>query len=68
MLFRSFGCFGDPLVDREIELAKSLEAQGGHVEGHFHGEDKHGVFVGQPTQGKAIELYDTIKKLFTTHH
>ncbi|KAI9078183.1 hypothetical protein K1719_039797 [Acacia pycnantha] len=63
-----FGCYGDPLIDRQIDLAKSLQKHNAHVEGHFQGEEKHGVFVGQPPKGKAIELYDTIKTLFTTHN
>ncbi|XP_028768544.1 carboxylesterase 1-like [Neltuma alba] len=58
-----FGCYGDPLIDRQINLVKSLQENGAQVEGHFQGEDKHGVFVGQPTKGRALELYDTIKKL-----
>ncbi|XP_054805155.1 carboxylesterase 1-like [Prosopis cineraria] len=61
-----FGSYGDPLVDRQIKLVNPLQENGAQVESHFQGEDKHGAFVGQPTQGKALELYDTLKKLFNT--
>ncbi|KAI9078200.1 hypothetical protein K1719_039814 [Acacia pycnantha] len=63
-----FGSYGDLLIDRQIDLAKSLQKHDAHVEGHFKGEDKHGAFGGQPTKGRAIELYDAMNKLFTTNY
>ncbi|KAK4280442.1 hypothetical protein QN277_012067 [Acacia crassicarpa] len=62
-----FGTYGDPLIDRQIDLVKSLQKHHVHVEDHFQGEDKHGAFGAQPTKGKALELYDAMKKLFTTN-
>lgn len=57
-----FGSDGDPLVDREMEMVKLLKDKGAQVVGQFHGRDRHGVFVIEPT--KAKELCTTIKKIY----
>ncbi|KAJ1423879.1 Alpha/Beta hydrolase fold [Sesbania bispinosa] len=44
-----FGCHGDPLVDRQVELVKLLEKKGVHVVGHFYDGGRHGIFVGDPS-------------------
>lgn len=56
-LIRGFG--GDPLVDRQKELANMLEARGVHVTRKFSDEGYHGVEIFDTK--KAQVLYDDIK-------
>ncbi|KAK7349595.1 hypothetical protein VNO77_07080 [Canavalia gladiata] len=54
------GYGGDPLVDKQKELAKILEARGVHVDGHFIEDGYHGVEIFDPA--KALALVDNIRK------
>ncbi|KAL1828542.1 hypothetical protein DCAR_0207776 [Daucus carota subsp. sativus] len=56
-LVRGYG--GDPLVDRQKELAKMLEARGVQVTASFDEEGAHAVELTDPV--KATKLYDEIK-------
>ncbi|KAJ1402537.1 Alpha/Beta hydrolase fold [Sesbania bispinosa] len=56
-----FGCHGDPLVDRQVELVKLLEKKGVHVVGHFYDGGRHGIFVGDPSM--SIKVFDLVKSL-----
>ena len=50
------GCDGDPLVDRQIELAKMLEEKGVQVVGHFGVGDYHMVEVTEPSKAQALHV------------
>ncbi|KAI7742032.1 hypothetical protein M8C21_030038 [Ambrosia artemisiifolia] len=56
-LIRGYG--GDPMVDRQKEFAKMLEANGVHVIKKFDDEGYHGVEIFD--QQKAQVLYDDVK-------
>lgn len=58
-----FGCDGDQLVDRQTELVRLLEDKGLQVMGQFHAGDRHGIFLGDPSQAKKV--YAIIKSLVT---
>ncbi|XP_054788548.1 carboxylesterase 1-like [Prosopis cineraria] len=60
-----FGSYGDPLVDREVELVRLLEERGVQAKGHFEGEYKHADFSKEPTKAIAKQLYQTVKKFIT---
>ncbi|XP_028768565.1 carboxylesterase 1-like [Neltuma alba] len=60
-----FGSYGDPLVDREMELVKALEEKGVEAKGYFEGEYKHGDFSKEPAKALAKQLYKRIKKVIT---
>lgn len=61
-----FGSYGDPLVDREVELVKRLEEKGVEASGHFVGEYKHADFSKEPTKALAKQLYESIKRFINT--
>lgn len=54
-----FGCDGDPLVDREMELVKLLKDKGVHVVGQFYPGGRHGIFVGDLSMSKKV--FDLVK-------
>ncbi|PQP92792.1 carboxylesterase 1 [Prunus yedoensis var. nudiflora] len=52
------GCFGDPLIDRQMELGKMLEGKGVRTMTHF-GNGFHGLEVSDPS--KAPALFNVLK-------
>ncbi|KAB2001277.1 hypothetical protein E1A91_D12G297600v1 [Gossypium mustelinum] len=50
------GCDGDPLIDRQVELVKSMEEKGVKVVSHFRMGDHHGVDFMQPDKANALFL------------
>ena len=56
-----FGCDGDQLVDRQMELVKLLQDKGVHVVGQFYSGGRHGIFVGDPSM--STKVYDLVKTL-----
>ncbi|XP_028768564.1 carboxylesterase 1-like [Neltuma alba] len=62
-----FGSYGDPLVDREMELVKALEEKGVEAKRYFEGEYKHADFSKEPTKALAKQLYERIKKFITPY-
>ncbi|KAJ4717297.1 Alpha/beta hydrolase-3 [Melia azedarach] len=50
------GFYGDPLVDRQIELAKMMEQIGIEVKGNFGEGGSHGLEILDPSKAKALNL------------
>ena len=48
------GCDGDPLIDRQIELVRMLEAKSVQVVGHFSVGGYHMVHVTDPSKAEAL--------------
>ncbi|KAB2596601.1 carboxylesterase 1 [Pyrus ussuriensis x Pyrus communis] len=57
------GCFGDPLIDRQMQLAKMLEKEGVRITTHF-GDGFHGMEVIDPS--KAQGLFVVLKNFVYT--
>ncbi|KAK7270536.1 hypothetical protein RIF29_23752 [Crotalaria pallida] len=57
-----FGCDGDPLVDREMQLVNLLRGKGVHVVGQFYPGGRHGIFIGDPSMSNKV--YDLITTSF----
>ncbi|KAM1140761.1 hypothetical protein EV1_040417 [Malus domestica] len=57
------GCFGDPLIDRQMQLAKTLEKEGVRITTHF-GNGFHGMEVSDPP--KAQGLFVVLKNFMYT--
>lgn len=49
------GCFGDLLIDRQMEFKKMLEGKGLKTVAHF-GEGYHGMEVSEPSKAKELFL------------
>lgn len=58
------GCSGDPLVDRQVEVAKMMEERNLKVVGHFTEGDYHGIQDRDPL--KAKELYEVVKNFISS--
>ncbi|KAJ4827138.1 hypothetical protein Tsubulata_024441 [Turnera subulata] len=50
------GCDGDPLIDRQMELAKLMQDKGLKVATHFTEGDYHGVEIVEPPKAKPLHL------------
>ncbi|KAF1879146.1 hypothetical protein Lal_00047818 [Lupinus albus] len=49
-----FGCDGDPLVDRQIQLLNLLKANHVNVTGQFYPGGRHGIFIGDPSMSAQV--------------
>ncbi|XP_030533144.2 carboxylesterase 1-like [Rhodamnia argentea] len=58
------GCDGDPLIDRQVELAKMLQEKGAIVVRDFREGGRHGIEVREPDKIKP--LVQTVKAFLST--
>ncbi|KAF7813215.1 carboxylesterase 1-like [Senna tora] len=58
------GCSGDPLVDRQVEVAKMMKERGVEVVGHFTEGDSHGIQDRDVL--KAKELYGVVREFWAS--
>lgn len=56
------GCYGDPLIDRQMELVKMLEGKGIETV-TFCGEGNHGLEITEPS--KAQDLFVALKSFIS---